>query len=442
MAGFWGKRKREDEERAAQDASLARTAETSLVAADERIRTATDELAFAEAELGVSLTKDLKAAVDAVRTHLREAFQLHQLNHDEIPDTPEELRTRNARIVQLCEWAEDLLDEKTAALAESIARVRKAPQVIAKVRTDAEKLSARLPQTRSVIERLSKRYADSAMHQITASADEAEQLIAFAIHGADVSERRREARQNEEANLALETATEAIRRVGVLLDAVEDFEIEALRAESTLAEVVADSRGDIITARNAPKVPEVTSATADLEKALDALTPTGSRNDPFAELTQLRTANAALDEAIAKAHYRIQNPLPSVAQVQHSLDDADRQLGVARGLISGHRGWIGADARTRFAEAERLRVDIPELIASEATREQALAGARRVAQLAAEALQLAQRDIDSARPQEQGWGGDDWGGGWGGGRRGGGGNLASGIMGGLVIGSILDGIFD
>lgn len=439
MAGFWGKRKREQEEQAAQDASLARRAETSLVAADERIRTATDELAFAEAELGASLTKDLKTALDAVRTHLREAFQLHQLNHDEIPDTDEELRTRNARIVQLCEWAEDLLDEKTAALADSIARVRRAPEVRAKVRSDAEALTARLPQARSIVERLATRYADSAVHQIQNSANEAEQLIAFAKHGADVAERRRAAQQNEEANLALETATEAIRRVGALLDAVEDFEIEALRAESTLAEVVADSRGDIIAARTAPKVPAVTSATADLEKALDALSPAGSRNDPFAELTQLRSANTALDDAIAKAQYRIQNPLPSISQVQHSLDDADRQLGVARGLISGHRGWIGADARTRLSEAERLRIDIPELIQAEATREQALNGSRRVAQLAAEALQLAQHDIDSARPQQQGWADNGWGGG---GRRGGGGDLMGGIMGGLVIGSILDGIFD
>lgn len=439
MAGFWGKRKREEEAaQAAQDADLARKAEQALVAADERIRTAGDELAFAEAELGLSLTKDLKAALDAVRTHLREAFQLHQLNHDEIPDTDEELRTRNARVVQLCEWAEDLLDEKTAALAESIAKVRRAPQVREKVRSDADTLSARVPEARSIIERLSTRYADSALAQIRSSADEAEQLIAFAVHGADVAERRRAARQNEEANLALETATEAIRRVGALLDAVEDFEIEALRAESTLAEVIADSRSDIIAARTAPKMPAVTEATIELEKALESLAPAGSRNDPFAELTRLRTANTALDDVIAKAHYRLQNPLPSIAHVQHSLDDADRQLGVARGLISGHRGWIGADARTRFAEAERLRIDIPELMAAEETREQALAGARRVAQLAAEALQLAQRDIDSARPQQQ----QEWGGGWGGGRRGGGGDVMGGIMGGLVIGSILDGIFD
>lgn len=439
MAGFWGKRKREEEAQAAQDADLARTAEQALVQADERIRSTSDELAFAEAELGESLTADLRKALTAVRTHLREAFQLHQLNHDEIPDTAEELRTRNARIVQLCEWAQDLLDDKTSVLAESVAKVRRAPEIIAQVRADAATLSTRIPQTNETVARLSQRYAPSAMHQITASAAEAEQLIAFAIHGADVSERRRAARQNEEANLALETATEATRRASALLDAVEDFEIEALRAESTLAEVVADSRDDLIVARTAPQVPAVISAVAALQDALSSLTPAGTPGDPFAELSRLREANSGLDDAIAKARYREANPLPSLQHVQHAIDDADRQLGVARGLIAGHRGWIGADARTRLAEAERLRVDLNALIPAEETREEAMTTARRVAHLASEALQLAQRDIDSSRPQNQEWGGG-WGGG--GGRRGGGGDLASGILGGLVIGSILDGIFD
>ncbi|WP_309065098.1 hypothetical protein [Microbacterium sp.] len=439
MAGFWGRRKRDQEELAAQDADLARRAEQALVGADERIRTTTDELAFAQAELGESLTADLKAALDAVRTHLREAFQLHQLNHDEIPDTVEELRTRNARIVQLCEWAENLLDEKTGELAETVAKVRRAPEIIAQVRRDAESLAGRIPHARTTIERLSSRYADSAMHRIASSADEAEQLIAFATHSADVSERRRAARRNEEANLALETATEAVRRAEALIDAVEDFEIQALRAESTLADVVADSRGDVVAARAVPQTPEVTAALAELESALAELAPPGTPNDPFAELTRLRTANSALDQAVAKARYRAEHPLPSIAQVQHALDDADRQLGVARGLIAGHRGWIGADARTRLAEAERLRVDVPALLPAEDTREDALHAARRVAQLASEALQLAQRDIDSSRPRDPGWGGD----GWGGGRRGpGGGDIVSGVLGGLVIGSLLDGFFD
>ncbi|MFC4140276.1 MULTISPECIES: hypothetical protein [unclassified Microbacterium] len=444
MAGFWGRRRREQEELTAQDADLARHAEQSLVAADERIRTTADELVFAQAELGESMTADLKAALDAVRTHMREAFQLHQLNHDEIPDTAEELRTRNARIVQLCEWAEDLLDEKTSAIAEQVALVRRSPEIVAQLRKDAESLAARIPQARQTVERLSLRYSDAAMRRVSSSPAEAEQLVTFATHGAEVSERRRAAKQNEEANLALETATEAIRRASAVLDGVEDFEIQALRAESTLAAVIDDSRGDLIAYRSAPQTPEVQTAASALEAALAALPPSGTRNDPFTELTALREANTGLDQAVATAQYRAEHPLPSLEQVQHALDDADRQLGIARPLISGHRGWIGADARTRFAEAERLRIDVAGLLPAEETREQALSTARRVGQLAAEALQLAQRDIESARPQDYaGWGGPNQQGGWGGGRRGGGGgDIVSGVLGGLVIGSILDGIFD
>ncbi|MGB4137125.1 MAG: hypothetical protein WA971_11205, partial [Microbacterium sp.] len=372
MAGLWGKRRREQEELTAQDADLARRAERALVDADERIRTTGDELAFAQAELGDSMTADLRAALDAVRTHMQEAFQLHQLNHDEIPDTPEELRTRNARIVQLCEWAEQLLDEKTSAIADAVALVRRSPEIVAKVRSDAEALGVRLPSARDTVERLSARYTDEAMRRISASATEAEQLITFARHGADVSERRRAARQNEEANLALETATEAIRRATAVLDAVEDFEIQALRAESTLADVVDDSRGDLATARGVPQTPEVQAASTALDQALRGLAPSGARNDPFTELSVLRAANTALDQAVATAQYRAEHPLPTVEQVQHAIDDADRQLAIAHGLISGHRGWIGADARTRLAEADRLRIDVAGMLPAEDTRELAL----------------------------------------------------------------------
>jgi hypothetical protein len=444
MAGFWGRRKREEQ---TQDEDLARRAEQAIVAADERIRTASDELAFATAELGDQMTADFRAALEAVRVHMGEAFQLHQLNHDEIPDTPEELRTRHARIVQLCEWAEDLIDEKSAAIADAVGRIRRAPEVIARVRADAAELEARIPQAQAAVERLATRYSDTAMQRIVKSAEEAAQLIAFATHGADVSERRRDAGRNQESVLALETATEATRRAASLLDAVDDFEIEALRAESTLAEVVADSRGDLAAVRTAPDAPAVAAAATALQQALSALPPAGSRTDPFGDLTRLRAANTALDAAVAAARYRAEHPLPTLNQVQHALDDADRQLGVARGLIEGHRGWIGADARTRLAEAERLRVDVASLLPAEDTREQALGAARRIAQLAAEALQLAQRDIDASRPN-QGWGGDNnggWGGGgWGGGgRRGsGGGDIVSGVLGGLVIGGLLGDMFD
>ena len=143
MAGFWGKRKREEQD--AADADLARRAELAIVAADERVRLTSDELDFARAELGDKATEDLGAALDSVRTHLAEAFQLHQLNHDEIPDTKEELRTRNARIIQLSEWAEDLLEERTQVLQPKIDAVRRAPETLARVRADRDRLAERIP---------------------------------------------------------------------------------------------------------------------------------------------------------------------------------------------------------------------------------------------------------------------------------------------------------
>jgi hypothetical protein len=448
MAGFWGKRKRVDPELQAQDADLAKRADSALVAADERIRVTTDELVFAEAELGHDATAELTVALTAVRQHLGEAFRLNQLNHDEIPDTDEELRSRNGRIVQLCDWAQDVLDEKTSALAERIARARRAPEIIAGVRADAARLRSRIPHARDTIERLAARYAPEALAQVENNPGEAEQLLGFAEHSAGVAERRREAGQREQANLALEASTESVRRAATLLDAVETFEVEALRAESTLAAIVEDSRGDVIAARNEPQTPTVTAAIGKLQAALAALPRAGVNTDPFEQLNQLREANAGLDAAIAAARERAARPIPPLEHVRHAIDDADQQLAIARDIIAGHRGWIGADARTRLAESERIRVDLDRFLGRSAAtataideddREQAMAMARRVAYLAGEALHLARRDIDASRPQDQGqWPGQ----GWGGGRRGGGSDLMGGILGGLVIGSIFDGFID
>jgi len=435
MAGFWGKRKREEQD--AADADLAHRAELAIVAADERVRLTSDELDFARAELGDKATEDLAAALDSVKVHLAEAFRLHQLNHDEIPDTKEELRTRNARIVQLSQWAEDLLEERTLVLQPKIDAVRRAPETLARVRADRDRLAERVPHAREIVDRLAQRYSPSALQQVAGNPDEVQQLLDFAVHTAGVSERRREAGQREQASVALEAATEAVRRAESLLDAVDTFEIEALRAESTLAAVIDDSRNDLVEARRGPQTPTVLQAMAGLERELHALPASGSRTDPFSALSSLRQANADLD----LARERAARPVPSQEQVEHAIDDADRQLAVARGLITGHRGWIGADARTRFVEAERLRAGLPLGPIPEEQREVVLATARRAGGLASESLQLAQRDIEQSRPDD--WGGNGRGqGGYGRGGGMGGGNMVGGMLGGLVIGSLLGDIFD
>ena len=85
-----------------------------------------------------------------------------------------------------------------------------------------------------------------------------------------------------------------------------------------------------------------------------------------------------------------------MAHVRHAIDDADRQIAVARNVIAGHRGWIGADARTRLAEAERTRIDAEPLAVDEDTREQAMGLARRSG--ASRARHCSSRSATSTRP--------------------------------------------
>ncbi|WP_336660462.1 hypothetical protein [Leucobacter sp. USHLN153] len=448
--GFWGRRDREAQaQQSANDENQSRRARSALVAADERIRATSDELAFATAELGDEATTELRVGLESVREHLGEAFQLHQLNHDHIPDTPEELRTRNARILQLCEWAESVLDERTAALQARVERARRAPEMVQRVRQDVAALQARVPEAQEATARLAARYSPSALQRVRLSSEDVEQLLDFALHSADLSDRRRAAGALADANLALETAIETVRRATSILDSVDTFEIEALRAQNTLADVIEDSRGDISEARTEPRNNAVEAAVERLEAALAEVS-SGRQRDPFADLALVSNANAALDAARARAA----KPIPSAEQVQHSISAADHAIGVASSLIEGHRGWIGADARTRLAEARRIRTEIAGTPATEDSREEVMRLSRRSSELADEALRLAQRDIDSSRPDGDDWGGMGGGGGWGGpggmgggwggsrGGQGGAGGVLGPVIGGVLLGGLLGDIFD
>lgn len=457
--GLWGDRERGDREHGdhpggdAHDTELSRRARTAIVTADERIRVTSDELGFATAELGEAATEALRVGLESVREHLTEAFRLHQLNHDSIPDTAEELRTRNARIIQLCEWAEQVLDERTRALQPQVARVREAPEILQRVRDDAARLRSRLPEARSTLERLATRYSTEALQRVRMTADDAEQLLDFALRSADLSERRRAAGSPEDANLALETATETVRRAASILDGLDGFEVRAFRSESTLAEVVEDSVSDIAAARGEQRTPAVDAAVAQLEALLAELrSPAGhgstsggdhadraeasALRDPFADLARLSAANSALDAA----RQRAARPVIPIEHVRHDIATADHAIGIAASLIDGHRGWIGADARTRLAEARRIRAEISGLRTDEDTRAHAQQLARRASALGDDALRLAQRDIDTARPDNDDWGRGPGPSGYG--RGGTGMEVLGPVIGGVILGGVLGNIFD
>ncbi|TWH28886.1 hypothetical protein L600_003600000290 [Isoptericola variabilis J7] len=415
----WGRSRRRtrDREAAAALERLEQEAGTALVRTDERVRLAGDELDFAVAELGEAEAAGLSAAVREARERLREAFHLHQLLHDHVPDTDEQRRDWFARIVALCRAADEAVAEQVRAVAARRADVRRAPSAVEHVRRELERVRGDVAKARATLGRLAERYTDEALLPVADNPTQAERLLEF-------------------ADGAARAAADTVRRADGLLRAVEEFEVEALRAESALGAMIAESRAELATARALPahqRAGAVDAAVAALEEALADLPRPGERADPVASLTRVRRANTALDDAVADQLERVQRERHARAQLGPALDDAERQIATARSVVDDYRAPVGPDARTRLAEAEgelaRAR--------GEQDPERALATARRAATLAAEAATTARRDIARAGQRYPGgtWGDPR-------GPRGGGSGALGAVLGGMVLGGILEDLGD
>ncbi|MFT2520698.1 hypothetical protein ACMWQB_31350, partial [Escherichia coli] len=78
----------------------------------------------------------------------------------------------------------DLLEERTLVLQPKIDAVRRAPETLARVRADRDRLAERVPHAREIVDRLAQRYSPSALQQVAGNPDEVQQLLDFAVHTA------------------------------------------------------------------------------------------------------------------------------------------------------------------------------------------------------------------------------------------------------------------
>lgn len=413
----------------------------ALVRADETVRRGQDELGYATAEFGEASTRELTLALTQAKQQLREAFRLNALLLDDEPETPDQRQQLETGVLGAAAEVDRLVRGPAAEFAARRAALRDAPEAIARLRAEATDVSGRIEETSAAVETLTSRYGPEVVVAVADSPEQAAALLEFTERSLGLAERRHAGGRGEEATKAIRVASDSVRRAADLLDAVTDFEVEVVQAESTLAAVLADSRSDIAAARQltaaAPSA-EIDDAAAALQTAVDAAAGRDA-GDPFTTLSTLRGANQRLEQLVQERQTRPQRERVR-AHLEAALADADRQVARARTLITDHPGAVGPDARTRLAQAERLLAGVTHLD----DPEQALAGVRQSADLAAEAAAIAERDLATAvqrRQHEQTWGGaDDWGGGDWGGRRGGGslGGVLGGVLGGMVLGGILD----
>ncbi|PPH09873.1 hypothetical protein C5C95_02335 [Rathayibacter sp. AY1B7] len=380
---------------------LATRAGSALVHADDAVRTSEQEVGFAEAQFGADATGAFREALVTAKRLLGEAFTLQQRLDDAEPETDQERRDGYQRILQLCEDAEQTLDERASAFEELRDLEKNAPQVAAALTARAAEVGDRLPSARARLAELASRYAPTAIDDVGDDADQAEDRLRFTRDQLAGAQQALQAGDSGRAAVLLRAGQQAAEQASGLVDAVATRGDELQKAEASLAGRIAEIRADVAQGRalaasqdaeSAAQAQNVAAAVASTEAALDDVERAASvrPNDPLALLEALTAADATIDAAVGGFRDAQAQRERERAALGAELTSARSRVSAAEDFIAARRGAVGSEARTRVAEAARS-AEYAERIAATDPRE-ALASAQRASQLAQQALERARAD--------------------------------------------------
>jgi uncharacterized membrane protein YgcG len=423
---------------------LRRRAGSLLVELDDAVRTSDEEVAFAEAEFGTEAAAPFRASVAAARATLGHAFGLHQRLNDAQPEDEATQRSMYTEIVRRCEAADAELESHAAEFDALRQRREQVADAVPALEARIGQAEAQLPEAERLVGLLDMAYAPAAVAPVRANATEAGDRLDFAADALSETTEALARDDRNEAVLVFHAAEQAVAQAESLLAAVATSRAELERAAGSLDAAIAELRSDIdqvdqrVRAGASELVAPLAAARTVLEQTL--ATRAAQDLDPVAAVARIAEVSVPLDQALER-DAQLQ---ATYAQLEAA---ASARIQAVESFIATRRGAVGADARTRLAEAMRSLADAEGARGTDLER--ALGLARRAVDLADQAGQLAEADVAAyQRSPYGGMGGGFPGGGFpgggfpGGGMPGGrrrGGDLSGVVLGGLVLDSLLRG---
>lgn len=411
-------------------AELGRRASSALVATDDAARTSEQELGFARAQFGDDATVDFAAALADAKAKLTEAFTLKQQLDDETPDTEAQVREWNTRILQLLEAANAGLDEKAAAFDELRKLEQNAPEALARVQAARQAAGTAIEAAAQHLAALRTQYSPAALSTVDDNVAQATQRLDFATAQLAAAEAAVGRGDGGAAAVGIRAAEDAVAQATLLEDAIDKLGADLDAAVRDASALITDLEGDLAAAAALPdsdgRLAAVVAATRQQVEAAKADL-AGSQTSPLTVLASLQSVNQQIDaltQGIRDAAAAADRARQVLGQ---TILQAQAQVSAAEDYVSSRRGAIGAEARTRLAEAGAALVQAQQL--QSADPQQALEYAQRATQLASQSIQAAQSDVGA-------FGG---GGMLGGGSSGGGSGILGAVLGGIVVSSLLGG---
>lgn len=414
-------RRRAAEREAAELAELDDRSASALVAADEAVTAAVQEAGFIEAQLGAVHVASFAAAVAEARTVLAEAFRERQQLDDDQAEPDARRRTLAFAVLDGCARVDTILAEQRETVDRLRALHERVPDDLAAAREEAGRLATRAQDTGTTWEAVRRGYAPTAMAHVPDAVADAAGLAAQAAAEADAGL----AVLDTDRPAAVAHATQAraaLARAAAVLDSLDQQAADLATAPQQIDAVSAEIEADLADATRLGADGEpVRAAVAVARREQDRARSADAGLDPLAVLTALREAEAGLDRVLdplrateaARAH-----AVERLPQVQATVQ---ARIAAVEATIARDRWSVGATARTRLADAQRLAVAGEVAVGSDPVA--ALDALRAAAARAEEAQQAALADVDRARRRlaaahdEPSWGSSGTRTGWGSGSR-------------------------
>lgn len=379
----------------AEAAELARTANISLVRADDLVQDAMDELGFAVAQFGESATGEFASALATSRRQLSDAFALQQKLDDAMPDSAAERARWTRQIVQLTNEATGRLSNQARNFTARRGMERNAPQQLDELRRRLARVADRVAGGGSTLSRLGLSYSTAALAPISGNVALARTALQSAVSSADAAATRLDEASALPVGDQLQAAEHSLFQATQLLDAIETGEDQLHRGFANLQKALDAAASQLTEARALRDGHEESDTSASLNQVIAnaasvhaSLCEPGRTSDPAKDLVTLETAMNGLDSIRSEARnrqLRLDNARTALAG---ALLTARSQITVTRDFVAAHRGQVKAAARTRLAEAQRQLA----LAVAESDPVTALDTARRAMTLATDADALARYD--------------------------------------------------
>lgn len=406
--------------------TLARQASSALVQTDDAIKTSEQELGFARAQFGDAATGEFEQALTTAKENLNRAFTLKQQLDDHVPDTDEQTRDWNSQIISLCDQANTGLDEKAADFDELRKLEQNAPESLARVQDERAKVTAALDAADERLEQLRTSYAPEALATIIDNPEQARQRLAFADEQLAAAQAAIGSGDGGQAAVGIRAAEEAVGQADLLEQAVDTLGDDLTAGEQSARALITELQNDITTAAALPDADgQVAGAIAGAQQQIAAALANldSSQKRPLVTLQSLEAANQRIDGVTQQVRDAAAQAQRAAQLLGQTLQQAQAQVRAAEDYITARRGAVGAESRTRLAEAGASLVRAQQLQSTDPA--QALKQAQRADQLAGQSIQLAQSDVGAFGGQSAGGGG--------------GSGMLGAVLGGIVINSLLGG---